>query len=56
MANPLTSASLIDKYQCPGKESVLISLPMAGAGDTSFFDTNSDTETCPASGRFRYRY
>ena len=24
------------------------------AGDTGFFDTNSDTETFPLSGRFRY--
>ena len=25
-----------------------------GAGDTSFFDTDFDTETFPMSGRFRY--
>ena len=28
----------------------------AGAGDTSFFDTDFDTETLPMSGRFRYWY
>ena len=29
---------------------------IAGAGDTSFFDTDFNTETLPMSGRFRYWY
>ena len=33
---------------------ICVPLYAPGAGDTSFFDTDFDTETFPTSGRFRY--